>query len=241
MSVSREGRGGWTDRGKPNGSIYYKFESDLTKQDGYIPQFIPYYDDAYWYDRVSRGVEAIQRLLTLQGHAVPFTGIFDEATDAAVRAFQETYVPPVDGLVGMNTMTALMVPIIESAARGAGFHPRWLYGQCRKESGMDPGAQGELHWQDSGLFQFNLEPRVTDKKLDVAYHPVKAAKAAATRFAAALDHFSGKGPQLRIQCSIAQHNNPSGAQAWFDSGVAPYEGLQDYVDETIAFAQQWGV
>lgn len=233
-----EGRGAWTTRGKDNESIWYQF-SIGDPLDGARPDVSERLDvEPGWYDRVSRGVKSIQRLLTIQGYTKSTTGLFDLNTQEIVRAFQKDRGLIVDGAVGMETMKELMKPVIVSAAISAKINPKWLYAQCRQESAFDPGAQGELNWPDSGIFQFNLQahPELT---LNDVYSPTKAARLAARRFATGLETFSGKGRDLRLDCAIAQHNSPAWASQWYETGTAPSEKIADYVADTKAWALEW--
>ena len=54
-----------------------------------------------------RPVEVLQRILKNDGHELSLTAIFDEATDIAVRQFQQAQGLTVDGVVGRNTWAAM--------------------------------------------------------------------------------------------------------------------------------------
>ena len=56
-------------------------------------------------------VEVIQRLLSQRGFAVDPTGFFDDATEAAVREFEDSVGIPADGLVARLTWQQLVVPV----------------------------------------------------------------------------------------------------------------------------------
>ncbi len=56
-------------------------------------------------------VEVLQRLLGVQGHPVPVTGFFDDATEDATRAVEGASNIPVDGVVGRVTWQQLVVPL----------------------------------------------------------------------------------------------------------------------------------
>jgi len=248
-----QGRGAWTERGKQNETVYYSLQTGRPL-DGTEPTLMPedplgVEDEAQedWYERVSRGVLGIQRLLRLNAVPdVPLNALFEARTDKAVKRFQVQYperVGAADGLVGPKTMKALMHIVLISAGAGAGIDPRYLYGQACKETQFDPGAQGQINRPDSGIFQFNLDPensgKITDKELDFAYHPVKSAHASAKRFRAALDRYKGNGWQLRLHCAIAQHNSPLWANQWFENGLPPNDTIDNYVGQTLMYAEEW--
>jgi hypothetical protein len=237
MTVEPEGRGAWTTRGKDNDSIWYRFVLG-DPLDGHKPSPLPEGTEAMWYDRIRRGVCAIQQLLTIHGYPKSQTGLYDLETRRLVSDYQQSRGLVVDGTVGMQTMKQMMNPVIISAAISGSFHPRWLYAHCRQESGFDPAAQGELNWPDSGLFQFNLEAH-PDLSLNDVYNPVKAARMASRRFRAALDKYKGKGPELRFDCAIAQHNSPAWADQWFASGSAPSDKIADYVADVRGWSEEW--
>src|SRR5215472_14837124 len=54
-------------------------------------------------------VRTLQYLLRARGHNVTVDGIFGPATDAAVRAFQQQKGLAVDGIVGPDTWSALII------------------------------------------------------------------------------------------------------------------------------------
>src|ERR1700753_3710225 len=56
-------------------------------------------------------VQTLQYLLRARGHAVTVDGVFGPATDAAVRAFQQATNLAVDGIVGPQTWSALVITV----------------------------------------------------------------------------------------------------------------------------------
>ncbi|MBD5787776.1 peptidoglycan-binding protein [Cellulosimicrobium terreum] len=66
--------------------------------------------------RVRRGanghpVQSLQHLLRHRGHDLAVDGVLGPLTEAAVRAFQESAGVDVDGVVGADTWTALVVEV----------------------------------------------------------------------------------------------------------------------------------
>jgi peptidoglycan hydrolase-like protein with peptidoglycan-binding domain len=64
-------------------------------------------------------VKTLQYLLGARGHPVTVDGIFGPVTDAAVRAFQQAKHLAVDGIVGPQTWTALIVEVSEGSTGDA--------------------------------------------------------------------------------------------------------------------------
>ena len=56
-------------------------------------------------------VKTLQYLLRARGHEVTVDGIFGPKTDAAVRAFQQQKGLAVDGIVGPDTWSALIITV----------------------------------------------------------------------------------------------------------------------------------
>jgi len=56
-------------------------------------------------------VQTLQYLLRARGHSVAVDGIFGSGTDAAVRAFQHQKNLSVDGIVGPQTWSALVITV----------------------------------------------------------------------------------------------------------------------------------
>lgn len=64
-------------------------------------------------------VRTLQYLLRARGHTVVVDGVFGPATEAAVRAFQQEKRLAVDGIVGPNTWSALIVTVRQGSAGDA--------------------------------------------------------------------------------------------------------------------------
>jgi peptidoglycan hydrolase-like protein with peptidoglycan-binding domain len=81
-------------------------------------------------------VQTLQYLLRARGHSVTVDGSFGPATDAAVRAFQQEKRLAVDGVVGPNTWSALIV-VVRKGSEGDAVRGVQEEMQYRDESG-DP-------------------------------------------------------------------------------------------------------
>ncbi len=64
-------------------------------------------------------VETLQYLLRARGHSVTVDGIFGPLTDAAVRAFQQEKQLLVDGIVGPQTWSALIITVKQGSTGDA--------------------------------------------------------------------------------------------------------------------------
>lgn len=234
-----EGRGAWRPEGHATGSLYYTYKPPLPK-DGSNPDDSL---DAMWVDRVRRGIVAIRGLLTEHGYPTTSQNPerFDKGLNDAVIAFQSmkqaagVYCPN-DGYVGQITMAELLRPLVLSTAVTQKVHPRWLWGICVTESGLDPGAQGEDNPPDSGLAQFNLDNGAVT--IDQAYNPRVALRLLARRWNAALETFESENRGLTLSCAVAQHRSPAAAADWFRTGKG--EGtIVQYVADVRLNAQDW--
>jgi peptidoglycan hydrolase-like protein with peptidoglycan-binding domain len=82
-------------------------------------------------------VKTLQYLLRARGRNLTVDGIFGPKTDAAVRAFQQQRALAVDGIVGRNTWSALIITVRQGSQGDAvrGVQEEF---QFRNQSG-DPG------------------------------------------------------------------------------------------------------
>src|ERR671926_317275 len=64
-------------------------------------------------------VKTLQYLLRARGHNLTVDGIFGSNTDAAVRAFQQQKCLAVDGIVGPDTWSALIVTVRQGSQGAA--------------------------------------------------------------------------------------------------------------------------
>jgi peptidoglycan hydrolase-like protein with peptidoglycan-binding domain len=81
-------------------------------------------------------VKTLQYLLRARGHNVAVDGSFGSKTDAAVRAFQQQKGLAVDGIVGPNTWSALIITV-KQGSQGDAVRGVQEEFQFRNESG-DP-------------------------------------------------------------------------------------------------------
>ena len=230
-----EGRGAWRPEGHATGTLYYTYKPPLPL-DGSNPDQAM---DPQWVDRVRRGITAIRALLREHGYSVATREKerFGKDLHELVIEFQTAKNIPNDGYVGSITMGELLRPVILSVAVNKKVHPRWLFGFCATESGLDPGAQGEDNPPDSGLAQFNVaaHPHVT---LDMAYDPRTALRMLANRWKVSLEKYEHENRRLTIDCAIAQHRSPGAADKWFREGHG--EGsIIEYVNTVRSNAQDW--
>lgn len=229
-----EGRGAWRTNGHATGILYYTYRPPLPI-DGSNPQDgMP--DE--WVDRVQRGIAGIKGLLTDWGYSPDTARLhrWGTADHAALVAFQTDRDIPNDGYCGQITMSELLRPVFLSVAAAKKVAPRWLYGFCVTESGLDPGAQGEDNPPDSGLAQFNLANGTVT--IDQAYDPWTAIKLLADRWNAALIRYADDNRALTIACAIMQHRSPTLADTWLNLGKASGDGME-YVDTVRGHAQEW--
>lgn len=250
-----EGRGAWTTIGKDNGTTYYACipGSEPAIYDGANPT------TSAFHKRVTYGVAAIHRLLTLAGYpkSILALGDFTEAEwglsssiygktmAARVKRYQIEVLGLTNpaGYVGDITMKSLMRPHILSIANARGMAPRFLWGQTLKESTFDPGAQGAFDSLDSGLNQHHVDPNNPNSvTLEDAYDPMKSERLAADRWverrdiALAADLARDKA----VNAAILQHWSPTASTDYVNSGGEwPGPDSREYVALTREAALTW--
>jgi len=229
------GRGAWTAFGKDNGSIYYEY---IARQpfDGSTPEKGPNYE------AVHLGVLAIQNRLVdlgydgrLRGDDFEVDGIYGRRTRRMVKFYQKDNDITVSGIVGSTTGKHMFRGSIMEWGASFKFNPAYVYGIMLQESGGDPGAVGYLTPGDRGLYQFNT--LVHDISYKQAHDYTYANDAMFARFDNAWHKYRGKGDELRVNCSIAQHNAPTWANEWFMYGEPPNSTIESYVSKVKAFAE----
>jgi hypothetical protein len=180
------------------------------------------------FQAVHYGVLAIQLLLVMDNSTGP--GIFGPKTEAAVKAYQQLYVPPADGIVGPNTMRSLLMTLTSQATVQYAIPDKLLYGLRRQESADDPGAVGYSTPSDKGLVQINLAAH-PDISASSAFLPSYALRWAAARLRAAHDAYAKAGAtdKLAWDCAVANHNSPRSADQWAATGSPPSTRIAEYV------------
>jgi hypothetical protein len=94
---------------------------------------------------------------------------------------------------------------------------------------FDPGAVGYKTPSDRGLCQINLSAH-TNITVEQAFDARFALNYSADRLEKARAKYSEKGAALQRVCSIAQHNSPVQADAWYATGEPPSQQIADYVN-----------
>ncbi len=224
------GRGAFTRIGKDNGSRYYEYIVGKPL-DGRSPT-----KDVN-YQAVNLGVKAIQDRINAYGYVPSLVadGIFGAKTKAGVIWVQKKLGIGADGIVGPATCRALFHDLVNFFSAINSVPPSHIYGMTYLESVFDPGAVGYTTPSDRGLCQINLVAH-SYVTVEQAFDPHFALNYTADRLEGARIQFSGKGPELQKDCSIAQHNSPLWAKQWYAAGVAPNEKIQKYVDLVLGAA-----
>jgi hypothetical protein len=165
-----------------------------------------------------------QELLAERGVAVPRTGIYDDATAAAVAMFQRARGLPSTGAVNFVTARALLGTTIRREAQRAGVPVGVLCGHLAAESLLDPRAVGP-NGVDLGIAQISV-PWNAGLTADQAFDEDYAIGYIADRDAAAFRRYG----DWRI--AVAAYNSPARASAWKRTGV-PDEVARIYADRAF--------
>jgi hypothetical protein len=230
MSVPAVGRGAWSKIGKDNGSRWYEHIAGQPLDGSGATRDVNY-------QAVNLGVRAIQARINALGFAsgarppLVVDGLLGRNTKAGIEWVQQAKGLRVDGKAGPATCRALWHGLI-----GGDVPPRHLWGMMLAESVADPGAVGATTPSDRGLVQINLDahPTIT---VEQAFDPTFALPYTASRLAAARLRYAAKGPELQTSCSIAQHNAPAWADAWYATGQAPNDLIASYVARVLELGQ----
>ena len=235
--MAETGRGAWTSIGKDNGEAYYKYTKNKPL-DGSTPE------KSLSHQAVHLGVKSIQNRLLDLGYDSALKhdnfvvdGVYGRKTRRMVRSFQKANGIYVGGVVGPTTGSALWKSAIGDQGQTFNFDPAYIYGIMLQESGGDPGAVGWFTPGDRGLYQYNT--LVHDITYEQAHDYMWATEAVFSRFNNAWKKYRGKGSDLRVKCSIAQHNAPAWANEWFMYGEAPNEKILDYVGRVLGNAAKY--
>lgn len=233
--MTETGRGAWTPIGKDNGEAYYKFTKNKPL-DGSTPE------KGLSYEAVHLGVKAIQNRLLDLGYNTrrenfEADGVFGVKTKRQVKHYQRDNGISTSGIVGFTTASSLFKGAIAEHGEAFKFDKKYIFGLMLQESGTDPGAVGWFTPGDRGLYQYNT--LVHDVSFEQAHDYQWATDAVLARFNNAWKKYKGKGSDLRVNCSIAQHNAPAWADQWFSDGVPPNETILQYVGKVTAFSNQY--
>lgn len=225
--MTENGRGAFTKVGKDNGQSFYTFKKQLP-QDGLTPE------KGFNYEAVNLGVKSIENRLVQLGYSIKVDGVFGPKVEAAIRDFQSRNGITVSGQVGYNTGPALWHDVIKGVGASYPFPASIAWGIMKQESAGDPGAVGYLTPGDRGLYQYNTLVHEIDYAQ--AHDFDWATEAVFVRLNQAWKKYMGHGPELRTNCTIAQHNAPAFADEWFQNGVPPNDTIQNYVSKVQGFA-----
>lgn len=228
------GRGAWTATGKSNGSRYYTFIVGKPLDGGQPTRDVNY-------QAVNFAVKAIQSRVNSYGYspALIVDGVYGKGTAAGVKWMQSTKLGTgADGVVGPTTARAMFKDYLLWFGGSHSVPASHLHGFVMLESGYDPGAVGVTTPSDRGLNQINenAHPNITD---EMAFDPVYSIDYTAKRLSDARIKFSGKTVELKNYCSVAQHNNPRDALAWYNTGSPPNDRIKKYVDLVLGHALQF--
>lgn len=179
----------------------------------------------YW------GVRAIQRLVGMSNTDVD--GWFGARTGAQVYVAQVRAGVDSDGIVGRDTMKALLTPVIDDIATHNDVPVAILGGLCVNESALDPAAVG-INGADHGIAQINLNAHGDKVSLAQALDPWFALAFSAEDLAHVYDVWKGKTKADPWDVAIANHNSPALARRWAREGKAPVvEGRVFQIEEYV--------
>jgi hypothetical protein len=183
--------------------------------------------DPYHHQRVRWAIVGIQRELIrqefLKDPGTPLTGTYGPGTVKAVTAFQAKHGLVADGLFGPKSATRLWRDLFTWFQALNGIPDNLVYGMCRLESMLDPGAEGAVDKRDRGIAQYNRHwwPSIDD---ETAFSkPDVCIEVAARHLRAAYDKLGN------WDAAVAHHNNPAKAMEWARTGEAPDAQIAEYV------------
>lgn len=225
MAVTREGRGAWPKKGyggtlapSSQGTVpgpFYMLATDDIDQVGLAgwckrTQGIPIGID---YVATYHGVVGIQMLTAAHGNITHGDGIFGPDTKRAVEETQRKLGISVDGIVGKQTMEAMLKPVIQNRSAKANISWEAPYGILRWEGGWDPGAVGYIDKEDLGLAQINL-PSHPEVSVSQAFCPSFAVDFVMNYLNYGMKELNGN----LIDAVISYNLGVGGTRQWIDAG-----------------------
>lgn len=218
-----QGRGAWSPVGKDNKSRYYEVIVQRPYDGSSAGKDVNY-------QAVSLGVKAIQARINAYGYspALIIDGVLGPRSKAGIEWIQKRLNLTVDGQAGPATCKGLWRDLVYWYSGVNQVPASHVWGFTALESSFDPGAVGYTTPSDRGLNQINLNahPNIT---VEQAFDPHFALNYTARRLRGARDIYDGKGVDLQIKCSIAQHNSPVAADKWYTYGTPPNAQIETYV------------
>lgn len=191
---------------------------------------------------VHRAVKTIQ-----ENTGVPSDGVWGPRTGEAVRLWQRNHGLVADGIFGRASATALVKPMVLTAAREVAPSRPELWklcvGHAAYESAWDFGAVGAINASDVGLCQINLRSH-PDLTLDFCLAPNLAARWLAGFVRANFIYAAGN-----VRDAVAAYNlGRGGLTQWINAGrpdswVRSYNGtpvtseVKRYIDRVLALSE----
>ncbi len=204
----------------PTGKTWEHSGSDVTEtyrvmtpRQGRRPGTLEHYAVRIW-----------QELLNEHGLQAQITGLYEQDTARAVRAFQSRRGMPVTGRIDYPTARALLERTIKREAAAVGISPDLLCGHLDLESRLDPKVVGPSG-DDLGLGQILMGRWNPGIGVAEAMDEDFAIRYMARRDAAAYRHFG----DWRI--AVFDYNYPVGAHAWKRTGTPSSRGR--WYSETV--------